>query len=150
MGYDYPECFVSYNNCGVNDSLNEDGNDDVTICWECLFDEILNDCELRGRSRYYAQQNIVKYDKCWMCKKMKKLLYQNIPIDKCYREEYGISEPEEFNTDSKKKFKYCCLKCFEKDNLILVDENDYVETQKNDCEFCNRTKVVCLCVYNSR
>ena len=128
---------------GYNKSLDYNGSDDVIICWECLFDELLYDCELRGRSHYYAQQNITKYEVCWMCKKEKRLLYKNIPISKDYREEHVITRPEE---EIEKNNNYSCMKCFENSNLILYDELEDVECEINDCSYCSRSNMVCVLV----
>lgn len=150
MGYDYPECFIGYNIGGYNDCLSDYGDDDVTICFECLFDEILNfDCTLRGRSAYYAIKNILRHAKCWMCKKQKKLLYENIPISKCYRDEYGITNPDENEQNSSEfTYKYSCMKCFENKDLRLVNEYEpeYIETKQNDCDLCERKLVACVSV----
>ena len=147
MGYDYPECFISYNNSGGNDTLSDNGDDDVTICFQCLFDELLHHCELRGRSAYYAQQNITKYEVCWMCKEEKRLLYRNIPIHKYYRNAYGISKPEE-EVSSEKHHKYSCLECFEKKGFTLFEEDDTLSyaIDEQNCEFCERNGVACLMI----
>jgi hypothetical protein len=151
MGYDYPECFIGYNRGGYNNILSNYGDDDVTICLECLFDKLLYDCELKGRSRHYALQNITKYETCWMCKKVKRLLYENIPISKCYREEYDISIPdedrEESYWDESNNYKYSCLNCFENKGLILFDDDlESYATDERNCNFCDKTSVACLIV----
>ena len=148
MGYDYPECFITYNIAGFNHPLSKDGDDDVTICLECLFDKILRNCNLRGRSAYYAQENITSYEKCWMCKKKKKFLYDNLPISEFYREQYEISEPEEYTQDdnSSEIIKYCCLNCYENGDVTLYDEIQYCDIVEENCKFCDRIRVACVIV----
>ena len=151
MIYDHPHCLISYN-LYRNKPICPNTIDAI-ICFECLYHDILHKHKLRGRSAFYAGENITLNKKCYKCKKVKKLLYENIPVSKFYQEKFDISEPEytqvhlfdQWRDDNERVYKHCCLQCYEKTPISLFyrDLAD-IKPYCADCEICDSKNTGCI------
>lgn len=147
MGYDDYECLICYNISGCNVCCEEEN--DTCICFECLYDVILNGT-LCGRSYYYTSSKFEYLQECDVCNCVKKLTYINITVCKTCKDLYNIGKLE---TSNKKNIsidrtctRYYCLNCFEKKNVIIFNENvnDSLDVEIHDCENCMKKNKFCV------